>query len=45
VLPPPPGAGRHILEISFFSPPEGAVVLDRVVVRPPAGGRGTAGEP
>jgi hypothetical protein len=45
VLPAPPDAGRHILEISFFSPPEGAVVLDRVVVRPSAGGQGPAGDP
>jgi len=43
VLPAPPGTGRHRLEISFFSPPEGAVVLDRLVVhsdarRPVSGG-------
>jgi len=44
VLPAPPDAGRHILEISFFSPPEGAVVLDRVVVRPSAGGQEPAGD-
>jgi hypothetical protein len=36
VLPAPPGAGRHRLEISFFSAPEGAVVLDRVVIGPAA---------
>ncbi len=32
VLPAPPGAGRHRLTISFFGPPHGAVVLDRLVV-------------
>ena len=44
VLPAPPGAGRHRLEISFFSPPEGAVVLDRVVIGPAAGRPGPAGD-
>lgn len=45
VLPAPPGAGRHRLEIAFFSPPEGAVVLDRVVIgraaMPPQTGGGS----
>lgn len=36
VLSTPPEAGRHRLTISFFSPPEGAVVLDRVVIGPAA---------
>ncbi len=43
VLPAPPGAGRHRLEISFFGPPEGAVVLDRVVIGRAAPPPGTGG--
>jgi hypothetical protein len=31
-LPPPPGPGRHRLRIQFACPPEGAVVLDRLIV-------------
>jgi hypothetical protein len=31
-VPPPPGAGRHRLSITLRSPPNGAVVLDRVVI-------------
>jgi hypothetical protein len=44
VLPAPPGAGRHRLGISFFSPPEGAVVLDRVVIGRAAGLLRTGGD-
>jgi hypothetical protein len=32
VLPPPPGSGRHRIEIVFFGPAEGAIVLDRLVI-------------
>ncbi len=45
VLPAPPGAGRHRLEIAFFSPPEGAVVLDRVTIGPGAGRPETGRDP
>jgi hypothetical protein len=31
-LPPPPGGGRHRLSITLHSPPQGAVVLDRLIV-------------
>ncbi len=44
VLPAPPGPGRHRLAISFFSPPKGALVLDRVVVGPDASRSGTGGD-
>ena len=44
VLPAPPGPGRHRLGISFFSPPEGAVVLDRVVIGCAAGPPRTGGD-
>ncbi len=37
MLPAAPGAGRHRLGISFDGPPEGAVVLDRLVIGRPAG--------
>ena len=32
--PDPPGPGRHLLSIRLHSTPNGAVVLDRVVVEP-----------
>jgi hypothetical protein len=32
-VPKPPGAGRHRLSVTVRSPPNGAVVLDRIVVR------------
>ena len=38
-LPAPPGAGRHRLRINFDGPPEGAVVLDRLVIQRAAGHR------
>ncbi len=31
-MPPPPGEGRHRLSITLHSPPQGAVVLDRLIV-------------
>ena len=31
-MPPPPGDGRHRLSITLHSPPQGAVVLDRLIV-------------
>jgi hypothetical protein len=34
VLPPPPGGGRHLLHIGFSGPPNGAVVLDRLLIQP-----------
>lgn len=34
VLPPPPGGGRHLLHIGFSGPPNGAVVLDRLLIEP-----------
>jgi hypothetical protein len=43
LLPPPPGGGRHLLHIRFSGPPNGAVVLDRLLVEPipaPTGERG-----
>jgi hypothetical protein len=36
-VPPPPGGGRHQLSIALRSPPNGAIVLDRVVVEGPGG--------
>ena len=33
-LPPPPGGGRHLLHIGFSGPPNGAVVLDRLLMEP-----------
>jgi hypothetical protein len=36
-VPPPPGRGRHRLSIALRSPPNGAIVLDRVVVEVPGG--------
>jgi hypothetical protein len=43
VLPPPPGGGRHLLHIGFSGPPNGAVVLDRLLIQPipAATGEGT----
>ncbi|MDX2435637.1 MAG: hypothetical protein QNL88_01190 [Acidobacteriota bacterium] len=38
VLPTPSGGGRHRLAISFFGLPEGAIVLDRLVIDGAGGG-------
>ena len=45
VLPAPPGGGRHHLTIRFSAPPEGAVVLDRLVIDSSPGPSDQGGDP